>query len=119
MIQKMSIAMSLSVVCFLASTSLLSARGDKAEAKGMIISRTGDTLTVKTSSGTVTVALTDETKTKDNKGLISLRKQHMANTVLIPGLKVDVDGASEADGRIVADRRVEVKVLANKGIAGS
>ena len=59
--QKMTIAMSLSVVYFLACTSLFSARGDKAEVKGMIISRTGDTLTVKTSSGTVTVALTDET----------------------------------------------------------
>jgi OmpA-OmpF porin, OOP family len=100
--QKMTIAMSLSVVCFLACTSLFGARGDKAEVKGMIISRTGDTLTVKTSSGNVTVALTDETKTKDNKGLIGLRKQYMANTVLIPGLKVDIDGA-EADGRVVAE----------------
>jgi OmpA-OmpF porin, OOP family len=100
--QKMTIAVSLSVVCFLACTSLFGARGDKAEVKGMIISRTGDTLTVKTSSGNVTVALTDETKTKDNKGLIGLRKQYMANTVLIPGLKVDIDGA-EADGRVVAE----------------
>jgi OmpA-OmpF porin, OOP family len=101
--QKMTIAMSLSVVCFLVCTSLFGASGDKAEVKGMIISRTGDILTVKTASGNVTVALTDETKTKDNKGLIGLRKQYMANTVLIPGLKVDVDGISEADGRVVAE----------------
>ena len=81
MTQKMTIATSLLVACFLGCASLFGARGDKAEVKGMIISRTGDILAVKTPSGNVTVALTDETKTKDKKGLIGLRKQYMANTV--------------------------------------
>jgi OmpA-OmpF porin, OOP family len=98
---KMTIVTVLTAVCLLASVSLFGS-GDKAEVKGMIISRSGDTLTVKTSSGNVTVVLTDETKTKDNKGLMGLRKQYMANTVLIPGLKVDIDGESEADGQVVA-----------------
>jgi outer membrane protein OmpA-like peptidoglycan-associated protein len=98
----MKIVTSLAAVCLLACASLVGASDDKAKVKGMIISRTGETLAVKTSSGIVTVVLTAETKTKDNKGLIGLRKEYMADTVLIPGLKVDVDGVSDAEGRIVA-----------------
>jgi len=98
----MKIVTSLVAVCLLACASLVGASDDKAKVKGMIISRTGETLTVKTSSGNVTVVLTAETKTKDNKGLIGMRKEYMADTVLIPGLKVDVDGVSDAQGRIVA-----------------
>jgi outer membrane protein OmpA-like peptidoglycan-associated protein len=98
----MRIVTSLVAVCLLACASLFGASDDKAKVKGMIISRTGETLTVKSSGGNVTVVLTDETKTRDNKGLIGLRKEYMANTVLIPGLKVDVDGVSDAEGRIIA-----------------
>lgn len=53
----------------------------------MIISRTGETLIVSTSGLRVTVVLTDNTKTKDNKVLLGLRKEHMSNTMLIPGLR--------------------------------
>lgn len=52
----------------------------------MIISRTGETLIVSTSGRKVNV-VTDNTKTKDNKGLLGLRKEYMSNTVLIPGLR--------------------------------
>src|SRR5437762_2060258 len=76
--------------------------GDKAEVKGMITARTGETLIVKSGNGTTTVVLTDDTKTKDNKGLFGLDKQFMSNVVLIPGLKVAVDGATDEQGRIVA-----------------
>jgi len=100
--RKITIVASLAAVCVLASALLLRAGDDKVKVRGMITSRTGETLTVKTSSGNVTVLLTDETKTKDNKGLIGLRKEYMANTVLIPGLKVDIDGVPEAEGRVRA-----------------
>lgn len=53
----------------------------------MIISRTGETLIVSTSGRKVNVVLTDNTKTKDNKGLLGLRKEYMSNTVLTPGLR--------------------------------
>jgi outer membrane protein OmpA-like peptidoglycan-associated protein len=76
--------------------------GDKVKVKGMIVSRTGETLVVKGSGRTTTVILTDDTKTKDNKGMLGLRKEYMANTVLIPGLKVDIDGVSDDQGRVVA-----------------
>jgi hypothetical protein len=76
--------------------------GDKAEVKGMIIARTGETLIVKSGQGTTTVVLTDDTTTRDDKGLFGLEKQQMSNVVLIPGLKVDVDGVSDDQGRVLA-----------------
>ena len=75
--------------------------GDKS-VKGMITTRTGETLIVKGAEGTFTVVLTDDTTTKDDKGLFGLEKQQMSNVVLIPGLKVDVDGTSDDQGRVIA-----------------
>ena len=97
-----TIVVSLTALFFLASVSAFGASGDKAEVKGMIIARTGETLIVKSAEGTVTVVLTDYTTTKDDKGLFGLDKQHMSNVVLIPGLKVDIDGMSDDQGRVVA-----------------
>ena len=76
--------------------------GDDAQVKGMIISRTGDTLVVKSGVGTTTVVLTDDTTTKDDRGLLGLEKQQLSDTVLIPGLKVLIDGKSDDQGRFVA-----------------
>jgi outer membrane protein OmpA-like peptidoglycan-associated protein len=67
----------------------------------MIIARTGETLIVNGPSGKVTVVLTDDTKTKDDRGLFGLGTEVMADTVLIPGLKVKVDGKSDGE-RFVA-----------------
>ena len=75
---------------------------EKTEVKGMITGRTGETLIVKGDAGTTTVVLTDETSTRDNKGLFGLDKQLMSNVVLIPGLKVDIDGKTDEQGRVVA-----------------
>jgi OOP family OmpA-OmpF porin len=97
-----TIVVSLMALCFLASVSAFGAGADKTEVKGMIISRTGETLIVKSAGGSVTVVLTDDTTTKDDKGLFGLEKQHMSSVVLIPGLKVDVDGVSDEQGRVVA-----------------
>src|SRR5499427_6493555 len=91
-----------SLVALFLLASVCAFGGDKAEVKGVITSRNGDTLTVKSAEGNVTVVLTDDTRTKDDKGLFGLEKQEMAETVLIPGLKVDVDGTSYDQGRVVA-----------------
>ena len=93
------------VVSLMASSLLLSVfafGGDKAKVKGMIRSRTGETLIVKSEDGDTTVVLTDDTRTKDDKGLFGLDKQYFSNVVLIPGLKVKVDGTSDDQGRVVA-----------------
>jgi outer membrane protein OmpA-like peptidoglycan-associated protein len=92
----------LSSVCLLALGTVSGARADDTEVRGMIISRTGETLIVSGSSGKVTVVLTNETRTKDDTGLFGLGKEEMAATVLIPGLKVKVDGTSESQDRIIA-----------------
>ncbi len=92
----------LTAIFLLASVSAFGAAGDKAKAKGMITTRTGETLIVKSAEGSTTVVLTDDTTTKDDRGLFGLEKQHMSNVVLIPGLKVDVSGMSDDQGRIIA-----------------
>src|ERR1700722_4785338 len=92
----------LMAVCLLASVSTFAADGNKTNVKGMVISRTGEMLVVKAATGNVKVVLTDDTVTKDDRGLFGLEKQKLADVVLIPGLKVDVDGVADEQGRVVA-----------------
>jgi OmpA-OmpF porin, OOP family len=95
------IAVNLMALLVLASVPAFASGQTKV--KGMIIARTGETLVVKTGEGTTTVVmLTDSTTTRDKKGLFGLDKQHLSSVVLIPGLKVDVNGTSDDQGRVVA-----------------
>jgi len=91
-----------SLVALFAVVSISSFGADKTEVKGMITTRTGETLVVKTAEGDVTVVLTGDTTTKDDRGLFGLDKQHMSDVVLIPGLKVDIDGTADDRGRVLA-----------------
>ena len=88
-------------VCWLASVPTFGASGDKAKAKGMISSRTGETLILNTVDGKTTVVMDDSTKVQQPKGL-GLRKKQVSAAVLIPGLKVSVDGVTDDQNRIVA-----------------
>src|SRR5260370_38603363 len=99
---RIRIAVSLSAVCFLACLLAFGASGDETQTKGMIISRTGETLIVSGPNGHVTVVLTGQTRTKDDRGLFGLATEEMADAVLIPGLKVRVDGVADSQGRLVA-----------------
>ncbi|HEV8134645.1 MAG TPA: OmpA family protein [Pyrinomonadaceae bacterium] len=94
-----TIVASLIAVLLLASITALGAETD---VKGMISGRTGETLIVNTETGKVTVVLTEGTKIRDKRGLFGLQEEQMAPTVLIPGLKVSVDGTSDGEGRVVA-----------------
>jgi OmpA-OmpF porin, OOP family len=96
--QRRMTVVSLMALLFLAS--VFAYAGDKV--KGMIITRTGETLIVKSGDEKTTVVLTDDTKTKDDTGLFGLGKNYMSDVVLIPGLKVSVDGAADDQGRFVA-----------------
>jgi OOP family OmpA-OmpF porin len=96
--REMTIA-SLMAMLLLASVA---AFGAETNVKGMISGRTGETLIVNAPEGKVTVILTETTRIKDDRGLFGLDKQEMSATVLIPGLKVSVDGMSDDQGRIVA-----------------
>ncbi len=76
--------------------------GEKAEVKGMIIDRDGDSLTIKSADGNkVVVQLNDNTKVQQPKGVF--RHKTMAETSLIPGLAVSVKGVGTDNGQITAD----------------
>jgi outer membrane protein OmpA-like peptidoglycan-associated protein len=100
--QRKTIAVSLMACFFLASLAAFGASGDKAKVQGMIISRAGETMVVQNSEGKTTVVLADETRTKDNTGLFGLDRTELSHVVLIPGLKVSVDGVSDDQGRVAA-----------------
>jgi OOP family OmpA-OmpF porin len=88
-------------VCFVAWVSAY-AQGDKTKVKGLITARTGDTIVLKTTDGSsVTVMLDDDTKVQQPKGL-GMRKKQMSAAVLIPGLKVSVDGTSQDATHVLA-----------------
>jgi len=98
--QRRMTVVSLMALLFLASVFAFG--DDKAKVKGMINTRTGETLVVQSGGQNTTVVLTDDTKTRDRKGLFGLDKQQIFSAVLIPGLKISVDGMSDDQGRIVA-----------------
>lgn len=96
--QRGVIVASVSAACLLMLGTAVRANAQK----GMIISRSGDTFVMNGANGKTTVVLTDDTDTRDRRGLFGLRKTHLGDTVLIPGLKVDVKGDADAQGRVVA-----------------
>ena len=97
-----TIVASLAATCsVLLMGAAISAASD--EVRGMIISRTGQTLIVSGAASRTTVVLTANTRVKDDRGLFGLDKEEMADAVLIPGLKVIVDGSSDSQGLFVAE----------------
>jgi OmpA-OmpF porin, OOP family len=101
-LRKWTIAIAV-LLCWVALSSLYGADDSgKVKVRGLITGRTGETLTVKSDEGNVTVVLTDDTKVQRPKGL-GLRKTQMSFTALIPGLKISVDGVRDEQGRVVAN----------------
>lgn len=77
--------------------------GQKVETSGMIMTRTGDNLTVNTKDlGKVVVVLKEDTKVQVPKGIF--RHQDTEWTRLIPGLEISVKGVGDANGQIIADQ---------------
>jgi OmpA-OmpF porin, OOP family len=97
-----TIVAGIAAVCLPIVAMASGANSDEAQVRGMIISRTGETLIVNGTGGKVTVVLTGDTRTKDDRGLFGLDKEELADTVLMPGLKVKVDGVSDNEGRVIA-----------------
>ena len=92
--KRQTIGTSLLVVCFLVAASAFSA-AQNVKVKGMISGRTGETLILSTPDGNTTVVLDDSTKVQQPKGL-GMRKKQVSAAVLIPGLKVSVDGTGDS-----------------------
>jgi hypothetical protein len=89
------------VCCLLVGLAFGVSNGEKAKVKGVITTRTGETLVLTTDAGNVTVVLNDDTKVQQPKGL-GLRKKQMSVTVLVPGLRITADGVGDAQNRVVA-----------------
>jgi hypothetical protein len=88
-------------VCFVALLSAY-AQGQKTKVKGLITARTGDMIVLETSDGSMmTVTLDDDTKVQQPKEL-GIRKKQMSAAVLIPGLKISVDGTSQDATHVLA-----------------
>jgi OmpA-OmpF porin, OOP family len=87
-------------VCFLALPP--GQAQDKVKVKGLITTHTGETIVLKTSEGTtVTVVLDEDTKVQQPKGL-GIRKERVSAAMLIPGLKVSVDGTRQDSTHVLA-----------------
>ena len=98
--KRIRILTGLLAVCFVALTSAYAQ--EKTKVKGLITGRTGETIIVKVLGGdAVTVILDDDTKVQDKIG-IGLRKKQYTHVVLIPGLKVSVEGTSQDATHVLA-----------------
>jgi len=53
---------------------------------------------------TVTVVLSDTTQVEEVEGGLHVRKKEMGLTALVPGLAVEVQGSTNAQGQLLADR---------------
>ena len=74
------------------------------QVQGVIDSRSGATMTVKSpDSGNVVVLLTDSTDVQEVEGGLHMRKKQMGLTALVPGLSVQVKGSNNAQNQLVAD----------------
>jgi OmpA-OmpF porin, OOP family len=87
--------------CLLVGLAFGVSNGEKAKVKGVIATRTGETLVLATDAGNVTVVLNDDTKVQQPKGL-GMRKKQMSVTILVPGLRVTAEGVGDAQSRVVA-----------------
>src|ERR1039457_6463050 len=99
---KSLVAYTVLLCCVSVGLAYGASNGEKVKVKGLITTRTGETLTMKTAgAGNLIVVLTGDTKVQQPKG-IGLRKKEMSVTVLIPGLKISVDGIGDAQSRVTA-----------------
>jgi len=75
-----------------------------AQLQGLIIGRSGATMTVQSqTAGNVVVVLTPATQVEEQQGLLHFRKKQLGMTALVPGLPVQVQGAYNAQNQMVAD----------------
>ena len=70
---------------------------------GLIIGRSGATMTLQTASEPkLVVLLTDDTQVAQVQGVLKARRKQMSMTALIPGLQVQVEGSYNAQNQLVA-----------------
>ena len=88
------------VLALLASTA---AFAQSLKVKGVIISRAGNTMTMKTAdTPNLIVVLNDNTDVQQLQGALKARKKEMSMAALIPGLACEVQGSYNAQNQLVA-----------------
>ena len=88
---KQTLARLLCIVCICSTLS----NAQEVKIKGMITSRTGDEMTLRTADGDQVVVLSDDTKAQVPSGVFRHKETSMAE--LIPGLAVEVSGVRDGD----------------------
>jgi len=97
------IGLSLAVL-FGAIVAVSVAVAQTSQVQGLIVGRSGATMSVKTADNeTVVVALTTDTDVQEVEGMFKLRKKQLGLTALIPGLPVQVKGSMNDKHQLVAD----------------
>ena len=80
------------------------ASGEKMKIKGVVVKRDADTFTVRDSNGTDTVVrLTDRTSVKTSGGFLRSGNNY-AQTQILRGLNLEVEGRGGSTGELVADK---------------
>ena len=91
----------LSTIAVMLLSATLAAQN--AQVNGIINGRSGNTMSLQTDSGNVTVVLNDYTEAEDVQGIFHARKKQMGLTALVPGLAVQVQGNYNAQNQLVAN----------------
>jgi OmpA-OmpF porin, OOP family len=81
------------------------ASGSSAKVRGIIVSRDGDLMRVREDADSVVnVALTSTTKVTLKHGLFGMSRTGMEVTALVPGLRVEAEGAGDDKGQLLANK---------------
>jgi OOP family OmpA-OmpF porin len=101
-LHKIATVVTLTVVVLALLTTVAVAQSVKVQ--GNIVSRTGNTMTMKAADGTtLVVLLNDGTDVQQLEGAFKARKKEMSMAALIPGLTCQVQGTYNAQNQLVAD----------------
>ena len=96
-------ALGMSMAMFTAIS--VAAVAQEATIQGLVIGRDGSTMSVKTAdTPRQTVVLSDSTKATEKGGFLGLSRKDLGITQLVPGLQVKVEGAYDADHKLIAKK---------------
>lgn len=103
MVSIRSIRVLISFFVFALGLAIATIAGDTVKVEGLIQSRSGDTMILKTpTSDELTIVLTDSTSVSQVQGLLQARRKEKAAAALIPGLAVKVEGTYNDKRQLVA-----------------
>lgn len=95
--------LAVTIFVFAFALAITAIAGDSVKVEGLIQSRSGETMILKTPSGDeLTVVLTDATSVSQIQGLLQARRKEKAVAALIPGLAVKVEGTYNDKRQLVA-----------------